>query len=161
ARIGDPGAGISDAGYREHLDLHAFQFFKWKIFKQRPPGRREVMLHGIGKREEIAPGVFEPVAQCDEFLPAIDRDQPAVLEIALKLFGFDAEIDNIRVAPDKRVERLNVGDGRSISFPAIDLNRSSLAEFNCHNARGWISAEEQRVLLKFHESSNFVSIRAK
>src|SRR4030095_3462902 len=121
----------------------------------------EVMLDGIGESEEIAAGVFESVAQGDEFFPAIDRDQPAIPEIALKLFGFDAKIDNIGVAPDKWVERLDVGNGRSVRFPAIALNRSSLAEFNCDNARGWISAEEQRVLLKFHESSNFLSFRAK
>ena len=30
------------------------------------------MLHRIGKGEEIAAGVFESVAQGDEFLPAID-----------------------------------------------------------------------------------------
>src|SRR2546423_6146337 len=108
------------------------------------------MLDWIGEREEIAPCVFESVAQSDEFLPAIDSDQPAILEIALKLFGFDAKIDNIRVAPDKWVERLNVGDGRFVRFPTINLNRSSLAEFNGHNARRWIRTEEQCVLLKFH-----------
>src|SRR5437867_5436453 len=108
------------------------------------------MLHRIGKSEEIAPGVFESVAQCDEFFPAIDRDQPAVLEIALKLFGFDAEIDNVRVAPDKWVKRLNVGNSRSVRFPAINLNRASLAEFNGDNAWHWIRTEEQRVFLEFH-----------
>jgi len=49
------------------------------------------MLHRIGQGEEIAPGVFESVAQGDEFFPAIDSDQPAVMEIALKLFGLDAK----------------------------------------------------------------------
>ena len=83
------------------------------------------------------------------------------LQIALKLFGFDAKIDNIRVAPDKWVERLNVGDGRSVLFPAINLNRSSFAEFDGDDARCWIRAEKQRVLLELHESSNFLSFRAK
>src|SRR5439155_24660412 len=118
--------------------------------KQCAPGRGEVMLHRIGKSEEIAPGVFESVAQYDEFFPAIDRDQPAVLEIALKLFGFDAEIDNVRVAPDKWVKRLNVGNGRTVRFPAINLNRSSLAELDSDNAGCWICAKEQRIFLEFH-----------
>ena len=161
AGIGGPGAGISDASCRERFDLQSFQFFKRQIFEQRATRRGQVMLHRIGKGEEIAPRAFESVAQCDEFLPTIDRDQPAVLEIALKLFGFDAKIDNIRVAPDKWVERLNVGDGRSVRFPTINLNRSGLAELDGHNAWCWISAKEQRVLLEFHESSNFLSFRAK
>src|SRR4029453_10832491 len=158
-------AGVSAPGYSvfegEHLDLHAFQFFKWQILKQRASSCCEVMLDGISESEEIAAGVFESVAQGDEFFPAIDRDQPAIPEIALKLFGFDAKIDNIRVAPDKWVERLNVGDGRSVRFPTINLNRSSLAEFNGHNARRWIRTKKQRVLLELHESSNFLSFRAK
>src|SRR4030095_9547587 len=132
-----------------------------QIFEQTATRRGQVMLHRIGKGEEIAPGIFESVAQGDEFFPAVDRDQPAVLEIALKLFGFDAKVHNIRVAPDKWVERLNVGNGRSVRFPAINLNRSSLAEFNRDDAWRWISAKEQRVLLEFHESSNFLSFRAK
>src|SRR5882762_5229480 len=111
------------------------------------------MLHRIGEGEEIAPSAFKPVAQCDEFLPAIDRDQPAVLETALKLFRFDTKIDNVRVAPNKWVKRLDVGNGRSVCFPAINLNRASFAEFNGDNAWRWISAEEQCVLLEFHESS--------
>src|SRR5262249_37857215 len=119
------------------------------------------MLHWIGEREEIAPGVFEPVAQCDEFLPAIDSHQPAVLETALQLLGFDAKIDNVRVAPDKWVERLNVGNRRAVRFTAINLNRSSFAEFNRDNTWRRIGTEEQRVLLEFHESSNFLSFRTK
>src|SRR5512132_4249759 len=82
------------AGSRCHvlqrLDLHAFELFKWQVFKQCAPRASEVMLHWIVKGEEITSGIFESVTQCDEFFPAIDRDQPAVLETALKLFGFDA-----------------------------------------------------------------------
>jgi hypothetical protein len=119
------------------------------------------MLHRIGKREEIAPGALKSVPQSNEFFPAIDRNQPAVLEIALKLLGFNAKIGNIRVAPDEGMKRLHVGDRRSVPFPSIHLNRSGFAEFNCHDARCRISAEEQCVLLEFHGSSNFLSIRAK
>src|SRR5204863_1705501 len=119
------------------------------------------MLHRIGQGEEIAPSAFESVAQCDEFFPAIDRDQPAVLEIALKLFGFDAEIDNIRVAPDKWVKRLNIGNSRSVRFPAINLNRTSFAKFNGDNAWHWICAKEQGVLLEFHFLNKLLSFRAK
>src|SRR4029453_798152 len=107
------------------------------------------MRYRIGEGEEIASSVLQTITQADEFLPAIDRDQPAVLETALKLFGFDAKIDNVRIAPNKWVERLNVGNGRSICFPAINLNRSSFAEFNRDNAGRWISAEEKGVLLEF------------
>src|SRR6266480_3161666 len=119
------------------------------------------MLHRIGRGEKIAPGVLESVAQCDEFLPAINRDQPAVFETALKLFGLDTKIDNVRIAPDKWVKSLDIGNGRSICFPAINLNRPGFAKFDRDNAWSKISAEEQSVLLEFHEPSNFLSFQAK
>ena len=53
------------------------------------------MLNRIGKREEIAAGVFESVAKRNQFLPAIDCDEPAVLQIAAKFFRLDAKIDNV------------------------------------------------------------------
>src|SRR5262245_58864742 len=154
-------AGLIDPACREHFDLHSFQFYKRQVFKQGTPGRSEIVLHRIGQREEIASRVFQSVAQCDEFFPAIDRNQPAILEIALKLFGFDAKIHNIRVAPDEWVKWLNISNGRSGCLPAINVNCSSFAEFNGDNAGRWISAEEQRVLLEFHEPSNFLSFRVK
>src|SRR5436305_12159121 len=119
------------------------------------------MLHRIGRGEKIAPGVLESVAQCDECLPAINRDQPAVFETALKLFGLDTKIDNVRIAPDKWVKGLDIGNGRSICFPAINLNRPSFAEFDGDNAWRWISAKEQRVLLEFHFLNKLLSFRAK
>ena len=119
------------------------------------------MLHGISECEEVAPSAFKPVAQCDEFLPAINRDQPAVFETALKLFGLDTKIDNVRIAPDKWVKRLDIGNGRSICFPAINLNRPGFAKFDGDNAWSKISAEEQPVLLEFHEPSNSPSFQAK
>src|SRR5438067_9718589 len=108
------------------------------------------MLHRIGRGEKIAPGVLESVAQCDEFLPAINRDQPAVFETALKLFGLDTKIDNVRIEPDKWVKGLDIGNGRSICFPAINLNRPSFGEFAGDNTWRWISGEDQGVLLAFH-----------
>ena len=108
------------------------------------------MLHRIGESEEIAPGAFQSIPQCDQLFPAIHRDQPAVLETAFELFRFNAKIDNIRVAPDKWMERLNVGNRRAVCFPAVNLNRSGFAELNCNDAWRRISAEEQRVFLEFH-----------
>src|SRR5437879_761843 len=58
------------------------------------------------------------------------------------------------------MERLDLGDCRSIFFPAISAHCSGLAQLNGDNARGRISAKKQRVFLEFHASPNFVSFRA-
>ena len=75
--IGDRGAGVTDSGYsieRKHFKLQALQFFKGQILEQRVARSGEVMLHRIGKREEIATGIFQSIPQRDQFLPAIDSD---------------------------------------------------------------------------------------
>ncbi len=89
------GRVTDSPGYRKHFELHAFEFFKRQIFEQRASGCGEIMLNRIGKREEIAAGVFQSVAKRDQFLPAIDRDQPAVLQIASEFLRLDAKIDNV------------------------------------------------------------------
>ena len=109
-------AGVTDPGYSEHFELHPFQFFERQILEQGASSCGEIMLHRIGECEEIAAGVFQSVAKRDQFLPAIDGDQPAVLQIAPEFFRFDAKIDNVRVGPDERMKRLDVGNGRSICF---------------------------------------------
>src|SRR5438128_5030293 len=108
------------------------------------------MLHRIGEGEEIASSFLQSIAQSDQFLPTIDRDQPAIFEIALELLGFDAKIDNVAIAPNKWMEWLDVGDGRSVIFLAINFHRSGFAEFDCDNAGCRVSAEKQRVFLTFH-----------
>src|SRR5262249_34755011 len=138
---------------RQHFELHSFQCFKRQIFEQGAARGREVMLHRVRKREKIAPGALESVPQRDEFLPTIDGDQPAILEIAAEHLGFNAEIDNVAVGPDKWMERLDAGDCRSILLPTINFHRSCFAQFNRDDARRGISAEEQRVFFKFHRSS--------
>src|SRR4029077_17071560 len=75
-------AGVTAPGYSEHFELHAFEFLKCQILEQRTSSCSEIMLNRIGKREEIAAGVFESVAERNQFLPAIDCDEPAVLQIA-------------------------------------------------------------------------------
>ena len=102
-------AGVIDPGYSEHFELHAFQLFEGQILEQSASSCSEVMLNRIGKREEIAAGVLESVAERNQFLPAIDCDEPAVLQIAPEFFRLDAKIDNVGVGPDKRVKRLDVG----------------------------------------------------
>src|SRR5256886_17608545 len=82
------------------------------------------MLHRIVEAEEIAVRFFEAVAQSDQFLPTINRDQPAVLQVAFELFGLNSKIDNIGVAPHNWMERLDVGDGGSVLSLAVDLYRS-------------------------------------
>src|SRR5438045_51201 len=86
----------------------------------------------------------------DQFLPAIDGDEPSVLQIAAELFCLDAKIDYIRGGPDKWVERLDVGNGRSICFAAMYAHSPAFAQFNGHDPRCRISAKEQRVFLEFH-----------
>src|SRR5712675_2545901 len=108
------------------------------------------MLNRIGKREEIAAGVFESVTKRNQFLPAIDCDEPAVLQIAPELLSLDPKIDNVGVRPDKRMKRLDVGNGRTIWFPSMHTHGAGFAQFNGDDSRRRVRAEEQRVLLKFH-----------
>src|SRR4030095_14506932 len=78
---------------------------------------------------------------------------PAVFETALELLGFDTKIDNVRVTPNEWMERLNVNNGRSVPFPAINIDRAGLAQRDGDNARCRMCAKEHRVFLEFHESS--------
>ena len=55
-------AGLIDSGYREHFDLHSFQFFERQIFEQSAPCGGEIVLYRIGEGEEIAPRILESVA---------------------------------------------------------------------------------------------------
>jgi len=48
------------------------------------------------------------------------------------------------------MEWLDVGDGRSIWFPAVNTNRAGFAELNSDNSRRRISAEKKRIFLEFH-----------
>jgi hypothetical protein len=108
------------------------------------------MLHRICECEVIAPGILQPVAQGNQFLPTVDRNQPAVFQTPLKLFGFDAQVDHVRICPNEWMKRLNVRYRRTVLFPAINLHRPGLAKLDCNDAWGWISAKEQRVFLEFH-----------
>src|SRR5262249_21020482 len=111
------------------------------------------MLDRIGKGEEIAPRILQSVSESDQFFPTVDRDQPAELQIAFELLGFDSEIDNVRVSPNKRMERLDVGGCRSILFATINFDRAGLAKLNRDDARRRVRAKEDFVLLEFHGSS--------
>src|SRR5207249_510708 len=130
-------AGVTDSGYRKHFYLHPFQFFKRQVFKQRASGRGEVVLYRIGEGEEIASSVLQTVTQADEFLPAIDRDQPTVIEIALKLFDFaqhDKHEDSfllnlVAVNPGfgacTRAANAAIACGRGAAIAPHDLQRHS------------------------------------
>src|ERR1700704_6225104 len=101
------------------------------------------MLNRIAQSEVVAARVLETIAQRNQFLPAIGCDTPTVSKIAFELFGIDAKIDNVAVGPDKRMEGLDLGDGRPIFFAPINLYRAGLAQLDRDNARGRISAKEQ------------------
>src|SRR2546430_3996556 len=116
------------------------------------------MLHRIGEGEEIASSFLQSIAQSDQFLPTIDRDQPAIFEIAFELLGFDAKIDNVAIAPDKWMKRFDVGGGRSVIFPAINFHRTSFAELDCDNTGCRISGEKQRVFLELHRHAQIAQI---
>src|SRR6185369_11657995 len=128
--------------------------------KQRAASCSEVMLNRIGKCEKIAARVFDSVAEPDQLLPAIDCDEPAVLQIAVEFFRLDAEVDNVRVCPDKRMKWFEIGDGRTICFPPMHTHGAGFAQLNGHNSRRRVRAEKQRVLLKFH-LHKLLSFRAK
>jgi hypothetical protein len=112
------------------------------------------MLHGIGECEEVAASRFKTVAQGDQLLPAVNRNQPTVLEITGQFFGLEAKIDNVRTAPNERMERFYVGASRSVSFAAIDTDGASLTELDPDDPRSRICAKKHRVFLEFHESTN-------
>jgi hypothetical protein len=59
------------------------------------------------------------------------------------------------------VKRLDVGNCRTISFPPMHTHGAGFAQFNGDDSRRRVRAEEQRVLLKFHCETNFLSFRAK
>src|SRR5439155_23384035 len=134
----------------KNFELHAFQFFERQFFEQRATSGSEVMLHRIVEGEEIAVRFLEAVAQSDQFLPTINRDQPAVLQVAFELLGLNSKIDNIGVAPDKWMERLDVGDGRSALSAAINLYRSRFTQLNRNDARHRVRTKKHPVLLQFH-----------
>src|SRR4030095_13412341 len=56
-------AGVAAPGYSEHFELNAFQLLEGQILEQRAASCGEIMLNRIGKREEIAAGVFESVTK--------------------------------------------------------------------------------------------------
>ena len=144
--------------HSEHFELHAFQLLEGQILEQCASSCREIMLNRIGEREEIAAGVFESVAKRNQVLPAIDCDEPAVLQIAPEFLRLDAKIDNVRVGPDKRVKRLDVGSGRTIRFPPMHTHGAGFAQLDGYNPRRRIRAEEQRVFLKFHQYPQIAQI---
>src|SRR6266446_7168259 len=108
------------------------------------------MLDRIAQSEETATGVFESVAQRDQFFPAVDADAPAVSQIAFEFFRIDAEIGHVGIEPDERMELFDVSDGRSILLAPINLYRSGIAQLNGNDARRGIGAEEQRVGFEGH-----------
>ena len=103
------------------------------------------MLDGIGEREEIAAGFLQPVAQRDQFLPAVDRDAPAVFEIAFELLRFDAKIDNVAVGPNEWMKRLDLDDGRSILLAAINACTVPVSPSSIATMRGVGSAPKSSV----------------
>ncbi len=88
-------------------------------FEQGSPRRGEVMLHRIAQGEKAAARTLQAVAQRDQFLPTIDRDQPVELQIAGEFLGvFQSEIRDIAVRPDERVKGLDVADRAAVFLRA-------------------------------------------
>jgi hypothetical protein len=51
------------------------------------------------------------------------------------------------------MKRLDINNGRSILFPAINIDRAGLAQRDSNNTRRRICTKEDRVFLELHESS--------
>ena len=74
-------------------------------------------MHRIAQSEKTAARVLKSVAERDQFLPAVDADPPAEFQIARKFLGVRlAEIGDIGIAPDKRMEFLDLAAGGAILF---------------------------------------------
>src|SRR5438552_427588 len=141
-RVGNFGFAADEG---ENFELEAAQLFESKTLKQRASGRGQVMLHRIAQREETATGALESVAQGNQFLPTVDGDPPTIAQIARELFGVDVEIGDIGIAPDKRVERFDVGGSRSIFFAPVDSDGPGIAELDCDDPQSRVGAEEERI----------------
>ena len=156
AAVADRGAGVSDPSYRigkrKDFELKPAQLFERKALEQSAPGRGQVMLHRIAQREEAASGALQSIAQGDQLLPTVDADSPGITQVAREFFSIDVEIGHVGIAPDERVERLDVGRGRSIFLAPVDLDRSGVAELDRDDARGRVGTEEECVFLESHSS---------
>src|SRR5438477_3795468 len=108
------------------------------------------MLHRIAQREEAAARALESVAQGDQFLPTVHADPPAVTQIARELLSVDIQIGHVGIAPDERMERLDVDARRAIFFSAINLYGSRFAQLDRDDPFSGIGPEKQRVFFKRH-----------
>ncbi len=146
-RVGNVGFA---ADKRKNFELEPAQFFERQAFEQSATGCGEVMLHRIAQREETATRALQSIAERDQFLPTVDADPPAIPQIAFELFGVDIEIGHVGIAPDERVERLDVGDGRAVLFAPVNLDRPGVAELDRNDPRSRVGTEEERVFLESH-----------
>ena len=134
----------------ENFELKPAQFFESQAFEERATGVGEVMLHRIAQREETPARALQSVSERDQFLPAVDANPPTIAQIAGEFFGVDIEIGDVRIAPDKRMERLDVGNGRAIFFAAVNLDGPSVAQLDRDDPRRRVGAEEERIFLESH-----------
>src|SRR5262245_3451421 len=109
------------------------------------------MLHRITQCEKAAAGILESIAQGNQFLPAINANPPAIPQIAFESFSVDIEIGDIGVAPDKRMERLDIAHGGTVFFASVNLYSPGVTELDRNNPLGRIRTEQQFVIFESHE----------
>src|SRR5947209_1011249 len=126
------------------------QLFEGEALEESPARVGEVMLHRIAQREKTAACVFQSVSQCDQFLPAVDTDSPPVTQVAGEFLRVDVEIGDVGVAPDKWLERLDIGPYRTILFASVNFHGSRLTELDGDNPRGRVGPEQELVFLESH-----------
>src|SRR4030095_7234550 len=102
---------------------------KWQLLKQSATGRAQVMLDGIAQGEKVAPGLLQAVTQCDQFLPAVDGNEPVVFQIPGEFLRIlEPEIGDIPIGPHERMKEFHVHRGAAVFLPTINVYRSGLTE---------------------------------
>src|SRR5262249_23512961 len=111
------------------------------------------MLHRIAQPEKITPSLFQTVAQRDQLFPAIDAHEPVVFQIACEsLRILQPEIGDIAIGPDKGMKGLNIDGRAALFFAAINAHRAGLAQFDRDDARRFVGAKKEFVILKSHRA---------
>ena len=85
-----------------------------EILKERATGVGEVMLDRVAQSEETATGVFESVAQRDQFFPTVEADAPPISQISLEFFRIYTKIGDIRIEPDEWMKLFDVAGGAAL-----------------------------------------------
>src|SRR5207302_9103860 len=112
------------------------------------------MLHRIAQGEEIPTRFLQAVPKRDQFLPALDNNQPVVFQVAAELLGIlQSKIGYVAISPHERMERLDVYNCGAALIPTINPYRAGFAQLNGDDPGSRIGTKKQRIFFKRHHSN--------